>query len=247
MYKSTRHSNHMWTYSPGAIGQYAAVSENEALKLVKECKSTLLGAKLLNEPDFVNLVAGYGPLGYVSLVNGRIRSGYAYLKKIGVPQSLLATLPPYFLIAPKLGKVLARLSACRLGDLPQSLAGIHQHVERYGAPSMRPKFSSAAYRVPKNTLSTPLSHAVTKPVRPETNQAEKGKRLPRAIAGVAAQHANMGTSARVKAAASAGPRKQNSSVEREQAQGTVNRTTQSQNSPESAFAAALRAALSNAR
>ena len=52
----------MWTYSPGAIGQYAAVGENEALKLVEECKSALLDAKLLDEPDFVNVVAGYGRL-----------------------------------------------------------------------------------------------------------------------------------------------------------------------------------------
>ena len=247
MYKSTRHSNHMWTYSPGAIGQYAAVSENEALKLVKECKSTLHDAKLLDEPDFVNLVAAYGPLGYVRLVNGRIRSGYAYLKKIGVPQSLVSTLPPYFLIAPKLGKVLARLSACRLSDLPQDLAGIHQHIERHGAPSTRPKLSSAAYRVPKSTLSTPSGHAGTQPVRPGTNQTEKGKRFPRAVTSVAAQPPNMGTPARVKAAVSPGARTHNSSAEREQGPGTVDRTTRSQDSSESAFAAALRAALSIAR
>ncbi len=247
MYKSTRHANPMWTYSPSAIGQYAAVSENEALKLVAECKSALLSAGLLDEPDFLNIVAGFGPLSYVGIINGRIRSGYAYLKRIGAPQSVLATVPTYFLIAPKLGKVLARLSACRLGDLPQGLASIHRHIEQCGAPLARPKLSSAAYRVPKSALSTPSGRASARPARAETNQAEKQRRLPRAVANGAVQLANTAKPAGIKAAALPGPQKHSPSVKREQGQGMVGRARRSPDALETAFAAALRAALFKAR
>lgn len=156
MYKSTRHTNRMWTYSPGAIGQYAAVSENEAMKLISECRSMLIGLALLDKQDFANMLPDGGPLGNTRFVNGRIRSGYAYLRKIGIPNALVVAVPNYFLIAPKLGKLLARLSDRRVDELPRALLGVHAHVQRYGAPDAphgRPQFLMGAYRAPTPSIA----------------------------------------------------------------------------------------------
>lgn len=152
MYKSTRHTNKTWTYAAGSLGPYVAVSEEKAQQVVTECRTSLLTLLLLNHADLADFGPAPGPLAYTRFANGRLRSGFAYLRKVGMPASIITETPNWLVIAPKLGKVLSRIRAWKETSVCPELAKIHQYLLVHGAPAgphSRPQFSSEAYRVPK--------------------------------------------------------------------------------------------------
>lgn len=158
MYKSTRHTNKMWTYAASSLGSYIGFGENHAREIITKCRSGLIACGVLRLADFENFVPGLGALANIQFVNGRLRSGYAYLRKVGIPIDVLSTIPNWLTIAPKLGKVLHNLGLRDAGGIEVELYPLHRYLQGHSATT-RPQFSNLAKRVQKTTLSPPVQIA----------------------------------------------------------------------------------------
>lgn len=158
MYKSTRHTNKMWTYAASSLGPYIGFGENHAGEIISKCRSALIACGVLRLADFETFRPGPGALANIQFVNGRLRSGYAYLRKVGIPINVLSTIPNWLTIAPKLGKVLHNLGLRDVGGIEAELYQLHRYLQEHSATT-RPQFSSLAKRVQKTTLSAPVKKA----------------------------------------------------------------------------------------
>jgi hypothetical protein len=158
MYKSTRHSNKMWTYAASSLGPYIGFGENAAGEIISKCRSALIACGVLRLADFETFRSVPGALANIQFVNGRLRSGYAYLRKVGIPVDVLSTIPNWLTIAPKLGKVLHNLGGRPAGGIEADLYQLHRYLQGHIATT-RPQFSNLAKRVQKTTLSPPVQKA----------------------------------------------------------------------------------------
>jgi hypothetical protein len=158
MYKSTRHANKMWSYAPISLGPYIGFNENQAGEIIGMCHSALVACGVLRLTDFERFQPGIGALANVQFVNHRLRSGYAYLRKVGIPIEVLSTIPNWLTIAPKLGKVLANLRLRDAGDIEAGLYSLHRYLQGH-MTTTRPQLSNLAKRVQKTTVTPPVKKA----------------------------------------------------------------------------------------
>lgn len=176
MYKSTRHTNKSWTYAPESLGAYVAVREDQAAQLLRESEALLKKMSLQEPTDFVNHQPDSGPMAYTRFVNGWLRRGRAYLRKMGVPPAVIMETPNWLLLAPQLGKAIRRISYSLDKEIIPDLRCIHGFLLQRHAPlGPRPKFSSRAVRVsavPQNEKRNPR---VVPPRNPLSRESNSGK------------------------------------------------------------------------
>jgi hypothetical protein len=189
MYKSTRHTNKMWTYAASSLGPYIGYGENQAAEVISKCRTTLIACGVLRLADFETFQPGPGALANIQFVNGRLRSGYAYLRKVGIPTDVLSTIPNWLTIAPKLGKVLHNLGLRDEGDVEEEMHQLHRYLQSHIATT-RPRFSNLAKRVlktPVSTLAKKAPFSKRKVGKPARVKPADGSRAAKARGGEATQ------------------------------------------------------------
>lgn len=148
MYKSTRHTRKTWTYKSESVFSPWYGTEEEGRKIVERSREVLFNLRLLAPEDFV-FQTPVPPLSFTfsRLVNERLRRGRAFLRKRGLPQALINSLPNYFVISPKLGTVVARLARLTFHQVPSELREFFNYLQANGPlenPRARPVFSAGA-------------------------------------------------------------------------------------------------------
>lgn len=159
MYKHTRHTNKSWTYASASLRSPFTGTEEESQKLLTDSKAKLLQVTLLRPEEFVLDHMPTGDLfSFGRVINDRIRRGCSFLRKHSFPDDLIRTVPNYFIIAPKLGAVLARLQRKSLHQVPADLLDLYRYLLDHGAPERpgaRPVFSEDAVRVKAEDVPPP--------------------------------------------------------------------------------------------
>jgi hypothetical protein len=157
MYKGTRHAGRAWSYSASSVRSPSFSSEEECRAIVLKCKDTFIALGLLGDEDFEQLAFDKKTVALTTAVGIRMRRGRERLEELGVPQNLIFSAPTYLLIAPKLGRLLTRMSKMPLNELPSELRGLHAHFrQNQSAFDARPRGpqSKTLYHVTKDGKRT---------------------------------------------------------------------------------------------
>jgi hypothetical protein len=135
MYKGTRHTRSLWNYKPGAVHVPGFDSDEQCRALVEKSQSIFVPLGLLRDTDFEEAFSAQKSRGATSIVGVRLRRNRQRLVELGVPQSLVFSVPAYLLVAPKLMGLLSRIARKSRHQLPAELAGVHEYFRANPVPA----------------------------------------------------------------------------------------------------------------
>ena len=157
MYKNTRHTSATWSYkSPGKsrFSGMLLLTNEEARMLLALSGDTLIGLGLASIADYpAPIVSSKDPAALPLLLRKRRAQGSAYLKKMNVPEVLIAQLPNYFLIAPCFTIAQKNLRKLPLERIPMELQSLHVFLKSHPPHSSRrnPRVHQITSSISKST------------------------------------------------------------------------------------------------
>jgi hypothetical protein len=147
----------MWSYKASSVRSPSFNSEEECRAIVSKCKDTFIALGLLRDEDFEQLATNKKTAALTTAVGIRMRRGRERLDELGVPHNLIFAAPSYLLIAPKLGRLLTRMSKMNVDELPSELRGLHAHFRQNQSAfdaCLREPHSKTLYHVTKDGKRT---------------------------------------------------------------------------------------------